>query len=441
MSTAAGAPAIEVSNLGKRYRLGVREEARDTLVAALGTWVHSPLASYRRLRDLTRFADGTDTADTIWALRDASFELKEGEALGIIGRNGAGKSTLLKILSRITPPSTGRAVLRGRVASLLEVGTGFHPELSGRENIYLNGTLLGMSRQEIDRKLEEIVEFAGVGRFLDTPIKRYSSGMQVRLAFSVAAHLDAEVLVVDEVLAVGDLEFQRKCLGRMGNLARSGRTVLFVSHNMGVVKTLCSRGIVLTAGQVTFDGSAGDAVQKYIAAAPAPPSDGNLPADSIRYATGLARITTARVTPAQGPTVWYGEGIPLELEIVASAPFPDLMVDVKVHAADGTVVAYATSTLDGGAPRRLEPGTSRLRAVLDNSLHPGDYTLSVGLHHSTGVTVFLAEEVAPFTVEKAGTGPHGGYPYSWSYGYVRLESQWASDLSRPVAPRTSAIRG
>ena len=193
-----------------------------------------------------------------------SFELKEGEALGIIGRNGAGKSTLLKILSRITPPSTGRAVLRGRVASLLEVGTGFHPELSGRENIYLNGTLLGMSRQEIDRKLEEIVEFAGVARFLDTPIKRYSSGMQVRLAFSVAAHLDAEVLVVDEVLAVGDLEFQRKCLGRMGNLARSGRTVLFVSHNMTAVEALCERCLLLEHGLLRHDGAAREVVQRYL---------------------------------------------------------------------------------------------------------------------------------------------------------------------------------
>lgn len=308
----ASSPAIEVSNLGKRYRLGVRETTRDTLVAALGSWVHSPFASYRRLRDLTRFADGVDTPDTIWALRDVSFELTEGETLGIIGRNGAGKSTLLKILSRITPPSTGRAVLRGRVASLLEVGTGFHPELSGRENVYLNGTLLGMSRQEIDRKLDEIVEFAGVAKFLDTPIKRYSSGMQVRLAFSVAAHLDVEILVIDEVLAVGDFEFQKRCLGRMEKLAGAGRTVLFVSHNMPAVQGLCSRCLLLQGGSLVFDGATESAIRTHLHEQ----ADDAPEAWYHRKPPTFVRLTKARllVAGAESRAALSGQQVEFELE-------------------------------------------------------------------------------------------------------------------------------
>jgi len=429
MSGATGAPVIEVAGLGKRYRLGLKEESSDTLVGSLAGWLHSPLKSFRRLRDLTRFTSGEDTPDTIWALRNISFIVNEGETLGIIGRNGAGKSTLLKILSQITPPSTGRAILRGRVASLLEVGTGFHPELSGRENVYLNGTLLGMSRREIDGKLDEIVDFAGVERFLDTPIKRYSSGMQVRLAFAVAAHLDAEILVIDEVLAVGDLEFQRKCLGRMGNLARSGRTVLFVSHNMPVVKTLCSRGIVLTSGRVTFDGRAAEAVQAYIASAPTGSIDGEIPPDSIRFDSGEAIIRSARVETMHGRSIPYGAEIPLLLEFDVRERIRDLLVDVKIQSADGTIVSYATNTFDGQTPPQLGTGRFEVRAEIENKLHPGDYTVGLGLHHSNGASLFVAEELCPFTVEKVGRGPFGGYPYLWAYGYVRASSVWSSVMS------------
>ncbi len=201
----------------------------------------------------------------IWALRDVSFDVRDGEVLGIIGANGAGKSTLLKILSGITEPSSGRAVIHGRVASLLEVGTGFHSELTGRENIYLNGTILGMKKVEIDRKFDEIVAFSGVERFIDTPVKRYSSGMKVRLGFAVAAHLDPEILLIDEVLAVGDASFQRKCIGKMGEVARGGRTVLFVSHNMAAVSILCNRAILLRDGMVAQVGEASDVVSDYLA--------------------------------------------------------------------------------------------------------------------------------------------------------------------------------
>lgn len=245
-------PIIEIEGIGKRYRIGMVKEP------------------YLSLRDeVAKFASqltkrGKEVSEEFWALKDVSFNIQEGEAVGIIGRNGAGKSTLLKILSQITPPTEGKITVRGRVASLLEVGTGFHPELTGRENVFLNGTILGMTRSEITRKFDEIVAFAEIEAFLDTPVKRYSSGMYVRLAFAVAAHLEPEILVIDEVLAVGDTEFQKKCLGRMSEVARRGRTVLFVSHNMAAVKVLCKTGIVLQSGKVVFNGEIGQCVEKYL---------------------------------------------------------------------------------------------------------------------------------------------------------------------------------
>jgi len=249
--------AIRVSGLGKEYILGgaerVDESFREMLLGSLK-------APFRRLKKLR---GDVLAEERFWALKDVNFEVKKGEVVGIIGRNGAGKSTLLKILSRITDPTEGKIEIRGRISSLLEVGTGFHPELTGRENIFLNGAILGMSRLEIKQKFDEIVAFAEVEKFLDTPVKRYSSGMYVRLAFAVAAYLEPEILIVDEVLAVGDAAFQKKCLGKMENVAKEGRTVLFVSHNMGAVSNLCSRAIVLSKGSVDFDGSTDDAVQYY----------------------------------------------------------------------------------------------------------------------------------------------------------------------------------
>lgn len=245
-------PIIEVENLGKCYRIGASREKYLSLRDEIAKWLSN---SVRRKRA---------AQSEFWALSDVSFSLERGGTLGIIGKNGAGKSTLLKLLSKITPPTTGRIVRRGRVASLLEVGTGFHPELTGRENIYLNGAILGMSRKEIARKFDEIVAFSEVEKFLDTPVKRYSSGMYVRLAFAVAAHLEPEILIVDEVLAVGDAAFQRKCLGKMGDVAKGGRTVLFVSHNMAAVQQLCKTGIVLENGTISACGEISHCVQKYI---------------------------------------------------------------------------------------------------------------------------------------------------------------------------------
>jgi lipopolysaccharide transport system ATP-binding protein len=257
--------AIRAENLSKRYRIGLVEEKQDTLSGAVVDALLRPLQNLRDLRRLAMFSSGgTEREDIIWALRDVSFEVRKGEVVGIIGRNGAGKTTLLKILSRITEPTEGQAVVRGRVRSLLEVGTGFHVELTGRENIYMNGTVLGMRKTEIDGKFDEIVDFSGVEKFIDTPVKRYSTGMKVRLAFAVAAHLEPEVLLVDEVLAVGDAEFQKKCLGKMQSVTEEGRTVLFVSHNMQALQNLCPEAILLVNGQLKMFGKSPEVVEAYL---------------------------------------------------------------------------------------------------------------------------------------------------------------------------------
>ena len=265
--------AIKVKNISKCYRIGMKENMHENLGSAIFDFIKSPLKNYRKYRSLYKFDDikpgkgdnvDNNHSDIIWALGDVSFEVKRGEAIGIIGRNGAGKSTLLKILSRITTPSDGSIEIQGRVTSLLEVGTGFHQELTGRENVYLNGTILGMRKKEIDRNFDKIVDFSGVEKFIDTPVKRYSSGMKVRLAFSVAAHLELEILIIDEVLAVGDMEFQNKCLNKMQDVRREGRTVIFVSHNMIAITRLCNRAILIDNGRVIDDGPSDKIVAEYL---------------------------------------------------------------------------------------------------------------------------------------------------------------------------------
>jgi len=258
--------AIKVENLSKIYRLG--EIGTGTISRDMERWFKTKVL--KQEDPFLKIGETNDRAnkgssDIVYSLQDVNFEIQQGDAVGIIGRNGAGKSTLLKILSRVTTPTTGRINIKGRVASLLEVGTGFHPELTGRENIYLNGAILGMRKREIDRKLDEIIDFSGVERYIDTPVKRYSSGMYVRLAFAVAAHLESEILIVDEVLAVGDAEFQKKCLGKMGEVSKGeGRTVLFVSHNMGAVKQLCNNGILLSTGKLNFQANVDNIISKYV---------------------------------------------------------------------------------------------------------------------------------------------------------------------------------
>jgi lipopolysaccharide transport system ATP-binding protein len=265
----ANKKVIKVENISKCYRIGLKENMQDTLAKTVLNAIKSPLKNYRRYRALYKFDDikkdpGKTSSDVIWALNSVSFNIEEGEIVGIIGLNGSGKSTLLKILSKITDPTSGRAEIIGRISSLLEVGTGFHPELTGRENIYLNGSILGMRKNEINRKFDEIVDFSGVEKFLDTPVKRYSSGMRVRLAFSVAAQLEPEIVLIDEVLAVGDMQFQKKCLNKMQDIGQQGRTVLFVSHNMQAVTRLCPRTILLKGGEIVADGPSYKIVGYYM---------------------------------------------------------------------------------------------------------------------------------------------------------------------------------
>lgn len=261
--------AINVEGVSKCYRIGLEDEVSDTFIEAAFNFFKSPLRNYRKYRSLYKFNDidpenAEMTPDILWALRDVSFDVKEGESVGIIGKNGSGKSTLLKIISRITSPTKGQVTFNGKISSLLEVGTGFHPELTGKENIFLNGTILGMRKEEIVQKYDEIVEFSGVEKFINTPVKRYSSGMRVRLAFSVAAHLDPEILLIDEVLAVGDMEFQKKCLGKMEDVTQKGRTVLFVSHQMAAVEQLCDRVIWINEGTVMCSGPSTEVISKYL---------------------------------------------------------------------------------------------------------------------------------------------------------------------------------
>ncbi|MBN1304025.1 MAG: ABC transporter ATP-binding protein [Anaerolineales bacterium] len=305
---------ISVESLSKVYRLG--QIGTGTFSHDLNLWwarVHGKPNPMRRIGETDH---GNRAGDEIWALRDINFSVQQGEVLGIIGRNGAGKSTLLKILSRITSPTRGRIRVKGRVASLLEVGTGFHPELTGRENIYLNGAILGMSRFEIDRKFDEIVDFSGVETFIDTPVKRYSSGMYVRLAFAVAAHLDPEILVVDEVLAVGDAEFQKKCLGKMGEVAKGGRTVLFVSHNLPMIRQLCRRAILLNRGDLVQQGDSERVVSDYLAKAFAGQySEDVCSIISSFFSDPAFRLLDVRVLQNGKETNFVGNGEPVQIEI------------------------------------------------------------------------------------------------------------------------------
>ncbi len=320
--------AVDIQDLSKVYRVGVREEQADTLAGAMVSLVTSPIRNFRRLRKLSHLEDRDHAEDVIWALRGVSMSIARGEVVGIIGHNGAGKSTLLKVLSRITAPTEGRVTLHGRVGSLLEVGTGFHGDLTGRENIYMNGAILGMRKREIDRKLDDIIDFAGTGTFVDTPVKRYSSGMTMRLAFAVAAHLDPEILVVDEVLAVGDHAFQQQCLGKMGEIARAGRTVLFVSHNLAAVTALCQRAVLLEHGTTLSQGSVSDVIQQYLTRN----ADGgqvSLAQREDRKGTGAIRFTSLTFR-APGGTVLD--------QIPAGADF-DIVIDYETR--DGAAAERA----------------------------------------------------------------------------------------------------
>jgi lipopolysaccharide transport system ATP-binding protein len=347
--------AIRVEGLSKQYRLGRREPyftLRDSIARRAGRW-------FGRKRE-------ESSSETVWALRDVSFEVRQGEVIGVIGRNGAGKSTLLKILSRVISPTSGWAELHGRMGSLLEVGTGFHSELTGRENVYLAGAILGMRRWEIKRKFDEIVAFAEVERFLDTPVKHYSTGMYMRLAFAVAAHLEPEILMVDEVLAVGDVAFQRKCMNKMGQHAEGGRTILFVSHNMAAVERLCPNALVLNAGQVTYFGSSANAIQQYLSCVEQQSAlwHRRQPRPDHPHFSALA-ICNPDGSFCEEPTTASPIGI--EVEFAIPKKIRELLLGVAI-VNENRVPLFSTSPMDHGIQCPTDPGTYRTRVVFPKGL-------------------------------------------------------------------------
>lgn len=365
---------IRAEGLGKKYRIGSRSAERERYTALRDIAARSFKGLGRSALNMIRGRHrvSADKVEEFWALKDISFEVRRGEVVGIIGRNGAGKSTLLKILSRITEPSEGRVEIKGRVASLLEVGTGFHPELTGRENIFLNGAILGMTRAEIRNKFDEIVAFAEVERFLDTPVKRYSSGMYVRLAFAVAAHLEPEILVIDEVLAVGDAEFQKKCLGKMQDVAGHGRTVLFVSHSMGVVRNLCRKGILLVGGGVHAIGDAGSVIEKYLRTSPI--SSGMR---QDRQMPERAHIRSASVEVVD----WNGSpALKLRCELRSQVQ-SRLGLEIAIRDIQGQSVAFASfAALSSVEAIRFDGGKALLELILDAAdLGNGQYSMSLML--------------------------------------------------------------
>jgi lipopolysaccharide transport system ATP-binding protein len=383
--------AIRAERLGKQYQIGAARNRPQNLREAIVRAAAAPVRNLRRLRGSGRNGDG---ADLVWALRDVSFEVRQGEVVGIIGRNGAGKSTLLKLLSRITEPTTGYADLYGRVGCLLEVGTGFHQELTGRDNIYLSGSILGMDRGYIRRRFDEIVDFAGIGMFLDTPVKKYSSGMYLRLAFAVAAHLEPEVLMVDEVLAVGDAEFQKKCLGKMGSVAREGRTVLFVSHDMNAVRRLCPRTILLDGGRILADGDTFELVQRYLA----PSSSSGQPATPIDLSraprvmgSGEVRVESVQYRSDRQDLGYraYPDGpLTFELSLNSDAKRNLGSLGVTIYDQHGTKLVNADTLLIGGT-LRLEAGSNLARLRIEAvHLRPGVYRVGFWLADPVARQVF-----------------------------------------------------
>ncbi len=368
--------AITVENLSKQYVLGRRKAPQDALSDALESAARSPLKWLRARAERNR-----EPAERFWAVKDVNFSIKQGEAVGVVGRNGAGKSTLLKLLSRITEPTTGSIRCRGRVASLLEVGTGFHPELSGRENIFLNAAILGMRRTEIARRFDEIVAFSEVERFLDTPVKRYSSGMYVRLAFAVAAHLEPEVLIVDEVLAVGDAAFQKKCLGKMGSVVHEGRTVFLVSHNMAAITALCTRALLFEKGQLAFSGSPPAVVEEYLARSRTAARQ-RVSERTDRKGEGGMRFSSVSVLNERGEpvsSVASGQDVSIcaEYAIPSGQTLTNAIVQIKFFGALGQPL-FACSSLSSRADAlSLSPGGRLLCRVPRLPLMPGLYTYTI----------------------------------------------------------------
>lgn len=426
MSQLSSHTAIRAEGLGKRYRIGLRLEEDQSLVSSIARAIMSPARNFRDLRRLRVFGDEREQ-DVIWALQDVSFEAQKGEVVGIIGRNGAGKSTLLKILTRVTRPTTGIAQIRGRSTSLLEVGTGFHRDLTGRENIYLNGTMHGMTRREIDARFDRILEFAEIEQLIDTPVKRYSSGMYVRLAFSVAAHLEPDVLLTDEVLAVGDAEFQKKCLGRMREVAGGGRTVVFVSHNRAAIASLCTRALWLDGGLLRQDGEVDSVLSSYYASL-ADPDEMRL-AELGRRGDGRLRITDVRFLDRNGDpvaTLSAGEDILIAMRYEAAdeRPIPSVTAMIFIDSGFGGRVAMLSNQFTGERLDGLPPRGELLCAIPRLPLNEGMYVCSFKIKVVGALADYIVDAVS-FTVEASRFYPTRRHPTRDS-GPLLLEAEWSA---------------
>ncbi len=378
--------AIEVTGLGKEYVLGGESMQYGSFRELLANLIFAP---FRRFKMLARESD----APRFWALKNVSFKIKQGEVVGIIGKNGAGKSTLLKVLSRITAPTEGEVIYRGKVASLLEVGTGFHGELSGRENIFLNGSILGMSKFEVEHRLEDIIKFAGVEKFLDTPVKRYSSGMYVRLAFAVAAHMDPDILIVDEVLAVGDADFQKKCLNKLGDAAKTGRTILFVSHNMNSIRTLCNRVICVKDGEIVGDGDPNQVIGEYLKKFTLDESSWSADDDNEKEWKHLARVSIKSSSGEITNTVGYDETARVEITYMAPEE-KDHIVALRITDLMGNVI-FTSWESDFISDKTTSPGelTSSICNLSGQLLKPGEYVLTVFIWVQSHTVKLEREEI------------------------------------------------
>ncbi len=436
------APVIKVSHLHKRYRIGARLEKYQTLRETLANSVTAPFRALRRNRN----ADSEQAADHIWALKDVSFEVQQGQVLGVIGRNGAGKSTLLKILSRVTEPTRGEVSITGRVGSLLEVGTGFHPELTGRENIYLNGAILGMQRLEIDAKFDEIIAFSGVEQFIDTPVKRYSSGMYLRLAFAVAAHLEPEILVVDEVLAVGDAEFQRKCLGKMDDVAHQGRTVLFVSHNMSAILQLTREAIWLDQGQIRQRGASAQVVDQYLSAGFSQSGEriwqaGDLPRGTSPFCPRALRVRNQAGEVVD--TLRSTEPATLEIEYTLERPISGLRVGIYLQTMRGELIFTSFDTDDPDLYTRFSErpaGHYHSRCSIPaDVLNEGRYLVGINASAFRVRRYFQDERALAFNVDP--TGAPGMHWAERRLGMLRPRLQWEIADHPSLQPAESGVAG
>lgn len=419
---------LKAENISKQYRLGQ---------VGTGTLSHDLRRFFYKVRGkqdpylqvgVENDRASNSNSEYVWALKDINFDIKQGDMVGVIGKNGAGKSTLLKLLSRVTAPTTGLIKVKGRIAALLEVGTGFHPELTGRENVFLNGAILGMSKTEISSKLDEIVAFSGCEMYIDTPVKRYSSGMIVRLGFAVAAHLDPEILIVDEVLAVGDAEFQDKCIGKMKDISGEGRTILFVSHNMASMKALCKTGFLMDKGRMINQGGMSDMIEAYLSSTTKSSSKGDIPIDASSINTGLMKYTNIKLVNGLGESidkVNYLADINVDLILNSEILKEDVILDIRINSRDGIELVHCMNKYNPDVKHVIVKGDNKINCKIKNQLQPGSYTLTIGVHDKTGLTLDFVEDIIDFKILNIGEGEKAGFTYDFKLGYVHFNSKWS----------------